>query len=481
MSPQLSPRSRRHALAAVTGGLALLAFGLDHATAADAAVRPAFQFLRSQEDWSILPRLTAPDSDPFDRLKFIRLDADGSNWASLGGDFRARMEGWQDFNFGAPLHVSHADTFVLTRFRAHADLHFDETFRLFTELKGAYASERNLPGGIRTIDQDKFELQQLFADFEFNLGDHATMVLRPGRQEYAFGVQRLVSCLPWANSLRTWDGITAILHADDWNVTAFGAEFVPIKASGIGHADSRQKLYGIYAKRVVPGTPGGLEVYALRNEWAQGLTFNGTSGADRRWTLGARQWGPIVARADYEVEFSYQLGHTGPGSVSAWSLASQFGYQLRDDKSLRLWGGFDWATGDDEAGGSVGTFNQLYPLGHAYFGAMDVIGRQNIIDLSTGLTWKALPKLTATFAIHSFHADSTADAIYNAGGGIVRAGGTYRSSDIGYEPDLTLRWTANRHLVVEGGVGRFFAGDAIRQSGPAPDTTFGYLESTFTF
>jgi hypothetical protein len=472
----------RSAVAACSGtavGLLLLASSASAAAPA-APARPAYQFLRSVENWSVVPKLA--DHDPFDGLKFVRLDADGSTWASFGADFRARLEGWQDFNFGAPPNVSHDDTFLLTRFRTHADLHFDQTARVFLEVKGAYASDRDLPGGIRVIDQDKFELQQAFVDFKFNLGANATMVLRPGRQELAFGVQRLVSCLPWANSLRTWDGVQAIVTSGDWNITAIGTEFVPVDpGTGIGHANSDEKLYGVYAKRVTPGKPDGLEVYALRNEWVQPRNFNGTVGADRRWTLGVRQWGPFADRADYEVEFSYQLGSTGTGDVSAWSFASQLGYQLREDKTLRLWAGLDWATGDNTTGGDVGTFNQLYPLGHAYFGAMDVIGRQNIIDVSAGATWKAHPKVTLTLAGHSFSADSTDDAIYNAGGGVVRAGGTFQSSDIGFETNLLAQWNAARHVVVGAGLGRFFAGKAISQSGPSQDTNFWYLESTFTF
>ena len=49
-------------------------------------------------------------------------------------------------------------------------------------------------------------------------------------------------------------------------------------------------------------------------------------------------------------------------------------------------------SGDDEPGGDVETFNQLFPLGHAYFGYIDLIGRQNALDLHFDL--KVAPRLS---------------------------------------------------------------------------------------
>ncbi|HVU23636.1 MAG TPA: alginate export family protein [Opitutus sp.] len=448
---------------------------------AAAPARPAYAFLRSTEDWSVLANLPGRGEDPFDPVKYIPLSGGAGSWASLGGDLRLRIEDWTNFNFGAPLGVSHDDSFLLTRFRTHADLHFSQTLRLFTEVKGAYASDRNLPGGIRTVDQDKFELQQLFVDLKLDVGDGATLTLRPGRQEYAFGAQRLVSALPWANSLRTWDGLTAILNVHGWNVTAFEAAFVPVIANGVGKSDRDEMIGGLYARHLIKGPGDGIELYALHNDWSKPHTFNGTTGADRRWTVGFRRWAPLSDRADYEIEADYQFGHTGAADVFAWSFASVAGYQVTADKSLRVWAGFDWASGDDGKGGNVQTFSQLYPLGHAYFGAIDMIGRQNIIDVSAGATWKPQPKLTLNFGAHSFTAASTGDAIYNAGGGVVRAGGAYRSSGIGVETDLTAAYALNRHIALDAGYGHFFAGSAIRHSGPSEDIDFLYAGTTFTF
>lgn len=436
---------------------------------------PAFRFLRWQEDWSQTQPAVAG-------VKHIDL-GDGA-WLSLGGDARARVESWRNFNFGAPVGASHDDTFVLTRWRTHADWHAaNHGLRFFVEGKGAYASDRDLPGGIRSIDEDKFELQQAFVEFDLpgfaDLTDSPLRV-RVGRQLLAFGAQRLVSGLPWANALRTWDGGRIDTTIGGWKVTALGTVFVPTTSRGLGESDSRNQLQGLYLTRPAAEGGGGVDYYLLRTDTPP-RAFNGSTGRDARWTLGTRQWGPLATHGDYELELSYQVGSTGAHDVTAWSFASQIGYSLPGETSLRLWAGFDWASGDSQAGGRVGTFNQLFPLGHAYFGITDVIGRQNIIDLSAGASWKPTPALTLNTAWHHFRADETADAIYNPGGGVVRPGGSYTAASIGDEFDLTGRWSFSRHWVFEAGFGHFFAGKAIAQSGPAGDIDFVYVSTTATF
>ena len=82
---------------------------------------------------------------------------------------------------------------------------------------------------------------------------------------------------------------------------------------------------------------------------------------------------------------------------------------------------------------------------------------------------------------HSFRADRVHDAIYNAGGGVVRAGGTYKSNDVGFETDFVVKWNATKTMAVEGGYGHFFAGKAIEQSGPSNDTNFLYAQTVVAF
>jgi len=462
------------ALAMLTGSAAAVQEGTAPPQPAPPAKRPKYSLLHQNEDWSVLPLLPEGDRDFFDPIKYVRLNDDGSIWASFGGDFRMRVENWRNFNFGAaPPGVDTDDTFLLTRLLLHGDVHFGEQWRAFLELKSAFVTDRDLAGGARSIDQDQFDVQQLFVDGNFELSESSSLMLRPGRQMFAFGAQRLVSPLPWANALRAWDGLSGVLTVGAWHITGLLTDFVPVDDYGYNQPAWDQKLYGIYASG-----PNGLEVYWLGSE-GDDAVYNGTTGDEERETLGLRASGDFAQQADYDVEVDYQFGRVGSGSVSAWSFASQIGYELVEP--LRVWAGFDWASGDDKPGGDVQTFNQLYPLGHAYFGITDMIGRQNIIDTSLGAKWWAVKNVSLDLAGHSFWVDSTNDAIYSAGAAVVRPGGSFDSSWIGYELDLVGNWRIDRHFAVNAGYGHFFAGDAIEESGPSDDIDFLYAQLGFGF
>jgi len=434
----------------------------------DPPQRPKYAFLRWMEDWSVLANGPFADHEPFDALKYVELSDDV--WVSFGGHLRARTEWFNNFGFGAP--ADDTDVFGLVRGTFHSDVHLGDDVRVYAEIKSALATNRELPGGKRPLDEDKLDLQQLFVDLHLADG----IVLRPGRQELLFGKQRLVSPLPWGNSLRTWDGVSAHLATDDWKTTVFATRFVPVLPDEINEPSSDMAFHGLYA--TTSGLAGGLglDLYWLYSD-NDGVAFNGTAGDEQRHTLGARAFAKH-GDLDWDVELAAQRGEVGDGDVEASMLATQVGLNVGGP---RVFVGLDYASGDKEAGGDVETFNQLYPLGHAYFGQMDVIGRQNVLDLSAGVGGSPCEGWTAGLEAHLFRVVDTDDAIYNPGGGAVRPGGSYDSKDVGIEVDLKAAKTVSKHLVLSFGVSRFFAGDAISDSGPDDDVNFGFVAAQYTF
>ena len=363
----------------------------------------------------------------------------------------------------------------------HGDVHFGEDARLFVEGKSALVSDRELVGGRRDIDRDEADLQQLFADYRVHVGDEASVTLRPGRQSFQFGAQRLVSPLPWGNTLRTWDGASALVSWRSWSATAFYSEFVPVDQESFNEADSDLDFYGLYASCEGEGG-GGLDVYWLGYERPM-AAFNGTAGREERDTMGARAWGAIgEGPADYEVEAAWQFGEVGSGDVSAYMLTAVLGYRPEGwSYDPRFWLGFDYASGDDAPGGDVETFNQLFPLGHAFLGYMDFVGRQNVVDLSAGASVKPADRLTLNLAGHFFQLADESDALYNAGGGVGIAGGVSDDAYAGVEVDLTAVYKYDRHLAFLLGYSHFFAGDVQEDNGFDDDADFAYFQLQYTF
>ena len=173
--------------------------------------RPKWKFLRFQEDWSVMRNIPESErTDPFDAIKYIPLTEDGNFWVSFGGRARTRLENWSNFAFAEP----NDDTFLLTRLFLHSDIHLGKPIRIFLEGKNANVWGRELPGGARTLDVDELELQQAFFDVRVPIGDMGVLTFRGGRRELLKGKQRLVSPLPWGNTLRHWDGVSGILDVE---------------------------------------------------------------------------------------------------------------------------------------------------------------------------------------------------------------------------------------------------------------------------
>ncbi len=441
--------------------------------------RPAYNTVsRWKEDWSGLRgRDRSQTGDLFNPIKFIPFDADGDIWLSIGGGLRGRLETFGNFNFGP----TNDANYFLYHFLLHGDLHLTKFVRIFAEGIDAESTDRDLPGGLRTSDVNAFDLNQAFIDLNIPFAD-GTLTLRGGRQSFAFGKQRLVSPLPWGNAYRHWDGFTAILETHGWNATGFWTEFAPVDKYHSDVPDGQTKFYGFYATHGKPVDPFAVDAYFLGLNREDTVSFNGTAGRERRYTIGGRVFGTFKD-FDYEVESAYQFGEVGSGDVSAWMFTTEEGYTFKPvPLAPRVWLGFDYASGDDSAGGDVGTFNQLFPLGHAYFGYIDEIGRQNILDLHPGVSVKcASDKLTVKTETHFFWRAESADALYNAGGGVVRRGAPGTSKSVGTELDFVANYRFNRHLDVEAGYSHFFPGTFIKQTGPDSDINFFYLQTQFYF
>lgn len=437
---------------------------------------PKYQTVRADEDWSAFDPSTSDDF--WAPIKHIKLSNDGSVWAGFGGEFRTRVENWQNFGFA----TGNDDTFVLGRILAYTDLHFGKNFRVFVQGKSSLSTSRDLPGHQRTLDVDELDLQSAFADVRIPAGA-VTFTLRVGRQELLFGKQRLVSPLPWSNTMRTWDAARLIIEFDRWRIDGFWSRYVGVKKYQFNDWEPGPDFYGIYATGKVGerDTPFDVDAYFLGLNKASS-TYNGTSGDEERYTFGAR-FGGKVCDFDFDLEGAYQFGEVGSTDVSAWMIAADTGYTFTGcPVTPRLHMGFDYASGDNSPGdGKVQTFNQLFPLGHAYFGYMDFVGRQNIIDLHTGLSIKPCTSLTLKADGHFFWRASTDDALYNAGGGVVRAGGLSNKSEVGQEIDLTAIYSLDAHLTLQGGYSHFFPGAFIDDSGPGKQMDWLYLQATYRF
>lgn len=440
-------------------------------TVATSAEPPAFQNLRYEESAEVYQSIEKASFT--DGLKYIPLG--DSAFLSVGGQARVRWEDWHNYNFD-PVND---DDFGLLRLRLHGDLHLSDAFRVFVEGKSSTATDRDLPGGRRTLDVDELDLQNAFLDLAYSLSDWET-TLRLGRQELAYGAQRLISPLDWSNTRRTWDGVRGIMENNSWRIDAFATRPVVIDKYDFNTPDQDQEFYGLYAVHQLPNWKMKYDTYLLRLDRDEL-----PDGDEERYTAGLRLNGTCTLTGiEYDAEGGWQFGDAGDSDIEAWFAAVEAGYTLADVVAKpRVYLGYDYASGDgNPSDDKVETFNQLFPLGHAFLGYADVLGRQNVIDFSQGVScWPVEKNVQLRLDHHIFHRAETSDAVYNVGGGVFRKADAGDAREIGSEIDLTATCKINRNTTVSAGYSHFFAGDFIKESGPSEDIDFLYASAQYTF
>lgn len=449
-------------------------------------MRPKFRTMRFDEDWSVFGDREASESVSFlDRLKWIPLSKDGSIGISFGGQLRERVEAWSNFQFGTPAGDSNDDVFFLSRVRYHADLRATERFRVFVEAKHAFASGRDLPGGRRAAEADEADLLNAFGEVSIPLGA-AELVFRGGRQELLFGKQRLVTPLDWSNVRRSFDGFSGILSIGPWKLHGFWARPVSVRKFKFNKNDANTDFFGVDASRSL--TLPCLGEVKLNPYWygfyRDAAAFGSALGSEKRHTIGALLHSDAPnASFDYQAESALQVGRVGDAQIRAWMAVVDLGYTfIEAAMTPRVGVGFDYASGGrNTEDGVVATFNQLFPLGHSYLGYIDVVGRQNIIDVRPSVTVFPHEKLSLKLESHSFWRADTDDALYSPSGAVLRAGSSGSSSSIGTEIDFLAKYRANRHLEFTFGLSHFISGPFIEQSGPSEEISFAYLIAQWTF
>ena len=414
---------------------------------------------------------------------------------------RLRFEGRNNtFDFSDVDSVTD-DAFLLQRFRIGITFKPVEWLRFYAQGQDAqeWGSDRaDIVGVMGAEGDDNFDLRQAYVQIgpkSFNL----TL----GRQQLAYGDERLVGIGEWNNVTRTWDAVRLQLIQPKFSVDLFAGSIVNIYRDSIDLSDlfngsetHRDQIFsGIYASTsVVDFQVMDFYLFALDQEVpnptapaiTSPATFTGVSGKRTDFvTLGTRIKGdPKKLHGwDYEGEFAFQTGQVADLDLTAFALHAGAGYLFPCAWKPRLFFEYNFATGDDDAtDGDIETFQNLFPSNHKFYGYMDLFSWQNLHN--PALTVRAQPtkQLTLEGAVHGFWLATTDDAWYRANGVTkVRPITPSANSFVGSEIDLVATYKPVKWLTLLAGYSHFFSGDYVHDTGPHDDADFGYVQALIAF
>lgn len=442
------------------------------AEAQQAAPERKYQVLRFDEDWGFLESKPPATPDPFDSVKHVRLS---DAWTFLlGGSLRFRVEADDGKTLGTG---ETSDTQARARAFLHWELRHRKDFRFFAEIGASdtFATDRRVPG----LMEDSPDVQNFFLEGTFGSKGTTPVTIRAGRQELLFGAQRLVSPLDWSNSRRAWDGLSVIASSKRSKTTIFATRYTVNEEHSIDSPSDDVSFSGV-ATSFRPKEGHVVEGYGFLLHDSSGRHVSETSatrGDIDRQTFGAR-WGWTSGAWTGDVEAALQRGDASDDDISAFMLSATAWHQWKKaDMKPRLGFGIDHASGDDDPlDGDVGTFEAPYPLGHAWLGHVDLVGRKNIqsarvqADFAPARGWKV------EAALHAFRLAEARDALYEAGNSVLRKDPTGAAGkDVGTELDVAATWTFRTHHALGMEVARFWTGDFMERTGGGDDFWWGWI------
>lgn len=440
--------------------------------AAEAQAPPSYKLVRHEEDFRALAD-PARRTDWLDPLKFIPL-SDRPGWfVTLGGEARERVEVFENTAFDA---ANGTDAFLLQKYMLFADVHLGSRARLFASLKSGLENGRN--GGPRPTDEDRLDAHEAFVDVGFG----ESFTARVGRQEMAFGSQRLVGVRAGPNVRQSFDGVTLVVRPGAWRLDVFASKPVETNVGVFDDVpDHGKTFWGIYAVAPLGALPGAnVDLYYLGLD-RKTARFDQGMAPELRESVGSRLWkrGPPW---DYNVELVYQWGRFGSAPVRAWTVATDTGYTAIDVPGRpRVGLRADVTSGDDDPDGpALRSFNPLFPRG-AYFGESQLVGPVNHIDLHPSLDFSPMKNVAAHVSWAFFWRESGRDGIYGVPGNLVRSGKDVGGRFVGSQATASMTVSVGRHVTIASTVERFIAGLFLRQSGNGDDLTFLTTSVGFVF
>ncbi len=331
-----------------------------------------------------------------------------------------------------------------------------------------------------------------------------------GRQELLYGDERVVGAFDWDNVGRSFDAAKLHYEQSSFWVDAFSGRVVIPNDNEFDQANWDDWFSGVYGstRSWVPKTE--VQLYFLADNASadspKRVTTYGKGNSPRDiYTIGSRlrTLPGQLGGWDFNGEFAGQFGDFEyapgtPGVVNgqrlnhlAYATHVEGGYTFaKIDWKPRVALGFDYGSGDNNPSDREhNTFVNLYPTNHKFYGAMDLLSWQNLLDPYLKAAIVPAKNLSIVLTYNAFWLATTSDFFYQANQ-VPRTSGGYgihagNGSFAGQEIDLVVTYEPARFLQVQGGYGHFSTGEYVDQTfqnlGGSHDANWVYIQAQFNF
>lgn len=239
-------------------------------------------------------------------------------WLKFSGEVRGRGEWLTGIGY-----VSGSDDgYYLHRLRLNATVQPVPWLQFVVQAQDSQAPALRKPAPATTVNT--LDLKQGYV----MLGGRATdsWEIRAGRQEMAFGEDRLIGTGAWGNVGRSFDAVRVTARPSGIRVDAFSGAVVTPVGGRFDRPRFNNKIHGLYVSSERWVKLATVQPYWFLKTNSRVRDEGGAWGNLRVHTAGIRWVGKLPRRWEYNIETALQTGHQGRDDIRAWAGHWQTGY-----------------------------------------------------------------------------------------------------------------------------------------------------------
>ena len=440
---------------------------------------------QAEENFSFL-RDRANRTDLWDKLKYVPLNSGRNYYLTFWFESRSEYEWLQNEMWGkGPQTIS---GYWLQRVIPAVGLTLGSHLRAYASFQ--YEKEMGNNAGPRPgIDEDQGDFHEAFVDLSTGLDHQRSITVRLGQQELVYGTGRLVDNNEGVNVKSSFYGARIIAQTQALRLEAFGVKPTEQNTGTFDDRPTSQQTfwgaYGTVPLRLISESAQA-DLYYLGIDTTRAAYQQGR-GREIRHSLGTRLFNhqpgaPFQPGLDYNWELVYQVGSFAHNYINAWTVATETGFTFAVRFLPRLAVRADIASGgQNPRGGTLNTFNPLFPRG-AYFGPkLTMFGPYNLFDVHPVLMFSPLENVTCDFDWGWYWRESLEDGVYAIGGTLLRPSGASGARYIGSQVNFEIRWAPDPHTTIAINLAGFITGSFLKETGPAGNVAFSNAGVTYRF